>query len=266
MIDFCTVVFQEELDVLKLQARSIEQYGDNIGTIRVITNDDSIVDTAWWGKWASHVEVVHRNTFGSNWYNNGWVSQQVLKILGSAQNTNTWTVILDAKTILIKQIDVFDSQGRPQVGWIRIHPVFVDSQQIINQLFDIALKQQLGPGGVPFFINNEQARLMVQDIESRTGTDFAEWFQAQGKVTEFMLYTGYLQSKNLLSTLYNTEDAPLVRPCNICHGEVSMWDWKFDYMEQPKTTTVSVHRNAWTQLTPQQKQQYMDFLQSRGIE
>ena len=46
MIDICTVVFQEEIDVLKLQARSIELYAHDVGVIRVITNDDCVVDTA----------------------------------------------------------------------------------------------------------------------------------------------------------------------------------------------------------------------------
>lgn len=263
MIDFCTVVFQDELSILKSQARSIELYAHNVGVIRIITNDDCVVDPAWWGKWANHVEVIPRNTFGNSWCDNGWVSQQVLKILGSAQSTNTWTVILDAKTILVKPIDVFDSQGRPSVGLLEIYPVFLASQQIINQLFEIDLQRQLGPGGVPFFMHSEHTRCMIQDIESRTGTDFAEWFQAQGRVTEFMLYTGYLQSKNLIDTLYDTKQFA-VKPCNVCHSEVDAWDQKFNYMKY--ATTVSVHRNAWTQLSPQQKQQYTNFLQSRGIE
>ena len=263
MIDICTVVFQEELDVLKLQAHSIERYGYDVGVIRIILNDDCVVDPAWWGKWASHVKVIPRNTFGNNWCDNGWVSQQVLKILGSAQSTNTWTVILDAKTILVKQIDVFDTHNRPQVGVLEIYPVFFPSQQIINQLFAIDLQQQLGPGGVPFFINNAQARDMITDIESRTGIDFAEWFQSQGRVTEFMLYTGYLQSNNLIDALYNTS-ASVVNPCNVCHSEVAVWDQKFKNMKQ--ATTVSVHRNAWSQLNSTQQQQYRDFLKLRGIE
>ena len=263
MIDFCTVVFQDELDIIKSQARSIELYAHDVGVIRVITNDNCVVDPAWWGKWASHVKVIHKNTFGNNWCDNGWVSQQVLKILGSAQSTNAWTIILDAKTILAKQIDAFDSQGRPQVGVLEIYPVFFASQQIINQLFDIDLQRQLGPGGVPFFIHNEQVRLMVQDIESKTSTDFAKWFQAQGRVTEFMLYTGYLQSKNLIDTLYNTSTS-VVKPCNVCHSEVALWDQKLKSMRQ--ATTVSVHRNAWSQLNSTQQQQYTDFLKLRGIE
>jgi len=263
MIDICTVVFQEELDILKLQARSIERYGYDVGIIRVILNDDSVVDPAWWGKLANQVEIIPRSRFGSTWCDNGWVSQQALKILGSAQGSNTWSMILDAKTILVKPIDIFDSQDRPQVGLLDIYLVFEPSRQIINQLFEIDLQQQLGPGGVPFFINNEQSRLMIQDIESGTSTRFAEWFQAQGRVTEFMLYTGYLQSKNLIDKLYNIKKCT-INICNVCHSEVASWDQKFNNMKH--AATVSVHRNAWSQLNLQQQYQYIDFLKSRGIE
>jgi len=263
MIDICTVVFQEELDVLKLQARSIELYAHDVGVIRVITNDDCVVDSAWWGKLSNQVEIIPRIQFGSTWCDNGWVSQQALKILGCVVGTNAWTIVLDAKTILTTQQNVFDAQGRPQVGVLEIYPVFEPSRQIINQLFEIDLQQQLGPGGVPFFINNAKARDMTTDIEYRTGIDFAEWFQAQGRVTEFMLYSGYLQSKNLIDTLYDTKTFA-INPCNVCHSEVAVWDQKFKNMKQ--ATTVSVHRNAWSQLNSTQQQQYRDFLKLRGIE
>ena len=262
MMDFCTVVFQEEIDVLKLQARSIELYAHDVGVIRVITNDDCVVDCAWWGKLSHQVEIIPRSRFGSTWCNNGWVSQQALKILGCTISTNDWTMILDAKTILTTPQNVFDTQGRPQVGMLEIYPVFEPSRQIINQLFEIDLQQQLGPGGVPFFINNAQAGDMITDIESRTDIDFAEWFQAQGRVTEFMLYTGYLQSKNLVDSLYN-KSICVIKPCNVCHSELAVWDKKFADMKQ--ATTVSVHRNAWSRLNLTQQQQYRDFLKLRGI-
>ena len=103
---------------------------------------------------------------------------------------------------------------------------------------------------------------MITDIESRTDIDFAEWFQAQGRVTEFMLYTGYLQSKNLVDTLYN-KSICVIKPCNVCHSELAVWDKKFADMKQ--ATTVSVHRNAWSRLNLTQQQQYRDFLKLRGI-
>jgi len=262
MIDICTVVFQDELDILKIQARSIERYGYDVGVIRVITNDDCVVDPVWWGQMANQVEIIPRSRFGSTWCDNGWVSQQALKILGCAVSSNVWTMVLDAKTLLTKQIDIFDFQGRPRVGSLSIYPVFEPSRQIINQLFAIDLQQQLGPGGVPAIINNAQARALIQDVQHMTNRDFAEWFQAQGMLTEFMLYSGYLQYKNLTHSLYDT-DTSVIFPCNVCHSEVVAWNRK--YCDMKNATAVSVHRKAWSQLTDQQQQQYRDFLKSKEL-
>jgi hypothetical protein len=79
-----------------------------------------------------------------------------------------------------------------------------------------------------------------------------------------MLYTGYLQSKNLIDSRVQQKYISVVKPCNVCHSEVAVWDQKFKNMKQ--ATTVSVHRNAWSQLNSTQQQQYRDFLKLRGIE
>jgi hypothetical protein len=62
--------------------------------------------------------------------------------------------------------------------------------------------------------------------------------------------------------LYNI-DASTVAPVNICHSEVSAFDRKFNNMQN--ALTVSVHRNAWTELTAEQRQQYQHFLIDRGV-
>ena len=58
MIDIVTVVFQEELPILRLQAESIELYCQNmmLGNIVVVINDESMstadIDPAWYGNMA----------------------------------------------------------------------------------------------------------------------------------------------------------------------------------------------------------------------
>jgi hypothetical protein len=108
MIDICTVVFDAELDVLKLQARSIELYCQHIGlkNIFVMVNDSSQVDPAWYGSFADHVRIVPRDKFGCAWSDNGWVSQQVLKLLGSAISNNAWCMIVDAKTLFVRPVEL----------------------------------------------------------------------------------------------------------------------------------------------------------------
>jgi len=268
MIDICTVVFDAELDVLKLQARSIELYCQHIGlkNIFVMVNDSSQVDPAWYGSFADHVRIVPRDKFGCAWSDNGWVSQQVLKLLGSAISNNAWCMIVDAKTLFVRpvELDQVLADGRAATGSMPIYPVFDASRNITNQLFGIDLPAQLGPGGVPFFVEPSLTRDMIAEVELRTGQDFTDYFQQQGMLTEFILYSGYVWYRDCtFDRRYHPQSN--IHPANLCHSETGMFDSKFRTMCQPETLTVSIHRNAWTQLTEQQQQQYHNLLAEQGI-
>lgn len=266
MIDLITVVFEDELATLKTQAQSIAVYGRNIDTIFVVINDNSgmgsKIDRTWWGVWQERVQVMSRDAFSNTWADNGWLSQQVLKLMTATVSSNEWSMILDAKTFFVRPMLEFDSC--PAVGQLDIYPVFEPSQQIVNRLFEITLTKQLGPGGVPFIINTQEVRRMVMWIKEHTKQDFVEWFQDQGMLTEFILYSGWIQYQySDFDTVYNISKSD-IHPCNLCHSEVASFDYKFTQMQT--ADTVSIHRNAWTQLTPTQQIQYTKFLVSRGIE
>jgi hypothetical protein len=169
------------------------------------------------------------------------------------------------QTLFVKPLklsDVMDSRGRPRTGKLEIYPVFESSRIKVSKLFEVDVTTQLGPGGVPFLFNTQMTRAMIVDIEHRTDQSFPAWFQQQGTVTEFILYSGYLESKQLMDVLYNTDQVGL-RPCNLCHSEVAAFDRKF--IEMPHSSTVSIHRNAWIKLSLEQQQQYQSFLYKRGI-
>jgi len=263
MIDIVTVAFESELEVLRLQARSVELFVKDIDSIVVVVNQEEAcrIDTRWWGKHQNKVTVMHRSLFDHVWSSNGWVSQQALKLLAASQCASDWAVILDAKTIFVQSFEL--DQERPAVGQLDIYPVFEPSRKIANCLFGIDLQQQLGPGGVPFIINVQQVRDMIHWIENQTQESFAHWFQRQGQLTEFILYSAWIQYRTgSLNIIYNAETTNLF-PVNLCHSEVAQFEQKLSQM--PGATTVSIHRNAWTRLTYQQQQQYMNFLQSQGI-
>jgi hypothetical protein len=265
MIDLITIVFKDELATLKTQAKSIAVYGQNIDTIFVVVNDDSgigsEIDRTWWGIYQDRVQVMSRDAFGNAWSDNGWLSQQALKLMTATVSSNEWSMILDTKTFFVRPMLEFDRF--PAVGQIDIHQVFEPSRQIVNALFGIILTKQLGPGGVPFIINTTEARRMVTWIEERTKQDFVKWFQAQGMLTEFVLYSGWIQYQyGGFEPLYDISKSNIL-PCNLCHSEVASFDRKFTLMQS--ANTVSIHRRAWTQLTAQQQKQYTDLLHSRGI-
>jgi Family of unknown function (DUF6492) len=265
VIDLVTVVFDQELNTLRTQARSIAVYGKNIGTIFVVINDtvdlSSQIDRSWWGIWQDHVQIINRQVFGCKWSDNGWVSQQVLKLMTATISCNQWSIILDAKTFFVRSMPEFDN--RPAVGRRDIYPVFYPSRDIINRLFDIDLCEQLGPGGVPFVINTQATRTMIEWIEQHIRQDFVTWFQEQGRLTEFLLYSGWLYRQGGFDKWYIVTHSDLT-PCNLCHSEPGCFDDKFVKMQS--SHTVSIHRHAWPQLTAEQQTKYIEFLKSRGIE
>jgi hypothetical protein len=273
MLDIVTVVFREELPILKLQAQSIELYCQDIGTqaIRVIVNDDDSVadeiDPAWWGNLSGLVKIVPRSEFNCGWADNGWVSQQALKILGSALSNNTWSMIMDAKTLFVNPCrleDLFDEQ-RLCVYHLDVYDVFKRSKEIADQLFGIDLPRQIGPGGVPFFFHNETTRELIEFVETKQQQPFAEWFQSQGMLTEFILYSGYVYYRDGSFNCLYSSPMKAGSIINICHSQVGLADVLLGQMFRSNSWAISVHRNAWTQLTPDQKHLYKDLLQHRKI-
>ena len=274
MLDIVTVVFEDELPILRVQAESIDLYGQDIGIQRifVIVNDHAGVvdniDPLWWGSLSNRVQIIHRNHFGCRFVDNGWVSQQALKMLGSSLSTNQYSMILDAKTILIQSVklnQLFDNKQKLCVGIMPIVDVFQPAKKIVDQLFDIELEGVAGPAGVPFYFNNALLTSMIEYIEHMTGQNFAEWFQAQGLLTEFILYTAYV--KHHLGDLFlEYSEVQNYTVCNICHTELARYNDKFKKMSNLDNLTVSVHRRAWMQLDDQQKNNYRQFLLSRHLQ
>lgn len=271
MIDLCTVVFRDELSVLRVQAQSVDLYctGLDPRNIFVIVNDEpsrvADIDPTWWGGLADRVRVLPREVFGCDWVDNGWVSQQAQKLLAPTLSWQTWTLCLDAKTIPVRALThdlLLDAQSRARVGRCPIYPVFEASQTMCEQFWDIAMTEQLGPGGVPFMFHNETVRDMVSMAQKRLDQPWPAWFQAQGRLTEFMFYSAAVQHLyGDTCWLYAPESS--INPLNICHSEVAGFDRK--WAQRDTATTVSIHRRAWPQLTPEQQQSYRDFLIQHGI-
>lgn len=272
MFDLLTVVFRDELDILRVQAQSIDLYCQNIGiqSIFVIVNDDDIIadqiDPAWWGALSNYVTVVKRSSFNTEFVDNGWVSQQVLKILGSLLSRNKYTIVLDAKTIFVQNLNISNiitDTGLIRFGRGLVPEVFSTSQTITNNLFGVNLTHALGPTGVPFVFQTDVLYSMTTTVENLVNEPFAKWFQDQGMLTEFILYTGYLLKIHSDYDKFCTSQYHIV--VNVCHSEVGIFDIKYQEMNKDNTLTVSVHRNAWMQLTDQQKQKFVELLLDKNI-
>ena len=275
MFDIVTVVFEQEIPVLRAQAQSIALNCQDIGirNIYVVLNDlepvAAQIDPAWWGPLANSVLVIPRTAFSTTFVEHGWVSQQVLKLLAASMSYNTYSMILDAKTVFVRELDpvtVVDSTGRIQTGILPLYPVFEPAKKIVDELFGMDLQQQVGPGGVPCVVHNDTVRMMIAEITLRAKTSFPIWFQSQGVLTEFVLYSAFVQFLcGDISVLYSQQNT-IGSIVNVAHNETDSWLTKISQMNQPNALTVSVHRGAWSKLTTQQRQEYQDLLVQRGIE
>ena len=276
MIDIITVVFRDELPVLKLQAESISLHCNHmcLRNIYVVINDDTMteddIDSSWWGRYSDRVRVVHRNIWGIKYAENGWLSQQLLKLLAAQRSESTWSMILDAKTIIVQPVELdrlFDDDGKLTWSYMPVMPVFEPAKKIVSDLFQTNVTDIAGPAGVPFFFHAQTVNELIQEVETRTGQAFGQWFQDAGMVTEFVLYSGYLQYRDgSLDKSYTKDFNNRYYPCNVCHSEADTFDSKFLIMQQnPNILTVSIHRNVWKNLSDLQKIAYKNLLIASGI-
>lgn len=274
MIDIVTVVFEQELPALQVQAQSIDLFCQNLGikNIYVIVNDqDSLVqhiDPAWWGQFQTQVKIVSRDQFNVDWLENGWINQQVLKILSSSLSDNVWSMILDAKTMITNHMShnqfVIDNTHL-KLGLHPIADVFQESASIAGHVFDIVIDRVAAPSGVPFIFNNHLVRYMINEIENKVGCKFSDWFLKQGKLTEFILYTAFVKYRySDLKLVYLHQPVP--RMCaNVCHSQTSSFDQILGSVKHERSLTMGVHRDAWSRLTLQQQEAYVAYLISLGI-
>lgn len=272
MIDIVTIVFRDELPILRVQAESINLYCQDIGiqNIFVIVNDDITVaedvDPNWWGDFKDRVRIIQRGHFKCSFVENGWVSQQVLKVLGSSLSTNQFSMILDAKTILIKKatLDLILPGGKPAGGTHPVPEVFYPSAKIVGDLFGVTITNNGGSSGVPFIFNNSVIRDMLVEIKTRTGKEFSDWFQEQGMVTEYLLYVGYnLYRFGTMDQFYSLTHPYTVS--NLCRNQTGIIPNKLIEMQRPTNLTISVHRYAWKVMSLEQQNTYKNMLISHGI-
>lgn len=272
-MDILTVVFKPELPYLKMQARSLCLYAQDldIQNIFVIVNDKHSIccdiNSGWWGSLANKVTIIPRDAWGQDFESSGWVTQQALKILGTALSTQTWCMVLDAKTFLIQKIStgqLTDNQGRICMGVDPILPVFLESQNRVNKLFDINMSQVPGPSGVPHFFHVKSIQDLIQYVEHESGHAFVSWFQDQGMITEFVLHSGWIHCVHgSLNKLYSKQRN--YRVFNVCHTQASQFDSLFAETMSSDILSVGLHRNAWTQLSHDQQVCYLKFLKSKNI-
>jgi hypothetical protein len=278
LIDLITVVFQEELHLLKTQARSIELYTrtQDIRKIYVVVNDaDSVadfVDPTWYGTHQARVKIVR----GSKWnpgaaHLNGWQSQQLCKLLAASKASSAWSMCLDAKTWFIQPLDLsklFDVQQRVNSGIYPVQPVFTSGKQFLEGYYNINMPEIIGPGGVPFVFHTATVQSLVKSFGPKFG-DFLKFFKTNvsnpNVITEFYLYSSFILAREgTYKKLYNT--TRYYSCYNLAEHELDTFDSIYHAItHDDRALTASMHRKAYSMLSAKQLRRWQKFLSQSGL-
>jgi Family of unknown function (DUF6492) len=211
---FVTVVFGAELQLLHLQARSLARFLDPAAVKAII-----VIDNGWrpltkrqrsrllasYSALATRVSFVRSAEFLDHApATTGWRSQQIAKLMVSADITTPWYVILDAKNHLIRpanRADFLNNDGRAHAGThpYQKHPLTPHLETTLTYLgaSPEQIDEALGafpPTTPPFVMNSQVVRSMIADIEETSGYPFAEEFERKG-LLEFFLYSAWLSRR-----------------------------------------------------------------------
>ncbi len=257
---FVVVVFEAELDLLRLQAASLARYVDPAIAAEIIILDQSrppisarvqrrLLDA--YDQLADRVRFV---TSSSD--SDGWVTQQVLKLTIAEQITTSHYVVLDAKTHAIGPVDAetfFAEDGRAHQRWYRYagHPM---EPRVLRTaawlgLPDTVVDQDLPATTTPFTFVTQEVRDLLSATESREQSTFAEVFEAAGLI-EFPLYSLWLLSQGRLDDLYDRVPVhcPTVWPS--LRSAAAVRDVLASADADPPAPFLAVHRTALARMSP----------------
>lgn len=275
MLDFLTVVFDAELDLLKTQAKSFHLYApDSVNTIWVVVNDDDSVakkiDTAWWGGFSPRVKIITRNHLNVPNYGSGWDSQQLCKLVAASKSQQIYCLVFDAKTWLVRELvpsDLFDGNGI-NIELQQIQPAFQGGWDFLVKEFGLTdPKQQLGPAGVPYVFRTDYVRELFAWVKNKYSQPFIQWYIKYSMyptlITEFLTYSAWVYKSE--GRYHSVSGNQPWQPVNIGRGEGAIFNEKFAEMNLPSTLTVSIHRDAYSELSNEQKMQWTTFLKEKRL-
>ncbi len=203
-----TVVFETEVALLRLQARSLDLFfaADDVESITVIDNSANGLSartraglTVAYGRHAAKVTFLRPGELARVPPASGWLVQQVLKLAVADQLTTSHYLVLDAKDHFIRAATVADFVAEDGLARIpaysyATHPLRPQLENVLGYLgIDPApYRERFSATVTPFTLETAEVRTMMTAIAARhPAGDFAAEFVEHG-LLEFFLYAGWL--------------------------------------------------------------------------
>jgi hypothetical protein len=276
---FVTIVFDQEIPLLKIQARSFERFvPDNlVKDIYIIYNSPGELPKAHqadirtgYGRHGSKITFWTADEICAMPMGSGWDRQQILKLAVANRVRTEHYTVLDAKSHLAAPLTVDflqTSEGKQcancadytnhalRYALTRAFKYFkIDIEPYISKSLDTI---------TPFTFYTKLVSSMMQDLAEKENTPFSAVFLKNG-FAEFTLYSAWLNSNGYdLDDLYHFHQ---IFPALIWDDTTS-----FEYVEkmireiEEKTPFISVHRRAYGSFDEATVERLATFWVERGL-
>jgi hypothetical protein len=280
MYTFVTVVFEDELDLMLLQARSMQIYGarDIIEKIWVIDNSRRGLPSTWltrllheYGDFASRVQIIRSRDLASIPRAKGWTTQQILKLAVSKHILTDRYVLLDCKNHLVHPLtrtylEAKDGKPRTHLHSYSGHPLRKHLERVLAY-YRIPAEEHVtnfSATATPFVMYTAIVREMIKALSAVEGVRFEKAF-ANLRLTEFFSYASYIiKEKGGMALLYDLHQQPC--PC--------IWEHSADRFgcetaiaksTALQTPFFAVHRLALSKLSADAFMPVASFWSERGL-
>ena len=225
-VDFVTVVFQRDLNLLKLQARSIALYVPKnlIKSIIIICRDEQSPDiirnniVSEYKDLQNKVTVYNNSQFineKTNEIDNGWFIQQIIKLRAYKVCTSKYHIVLDAKNHFISPIDEsFFFKNEKPLQVLENCKTYNMRNYIINSL-NVFENYKNSTSSVLYYTeeNAPYFQTLLTPVIFKTEICkeidsimiLEEFINSQVHCAEFALYAAYLKFKNIEDEYIRTD-------------------------------------------------------------
>ena len=284
-LTIATVVYEPELHLLALQARSIARHvrATDIAEIIVIAHGadnqglaarfrDIVVPH--YGALRDRVRCIAAESLVRGLpEGRGWFTQQILKLRVAAVIATPDYLLLDAKNHVVTPAsrDSFMAPDGRARNWLThyrhdFQARFAGAARRFG-LDPAAFVDAFPPTITPLVVNRAAALAMIAEVEHREGEPFEAFFLRHADAhSEFLLYHAWLASRP-----GGLDDAFVFGPQRVvtCFPDKVRDDNTFDSIlwqaDRPDTLCFGVHRAAVETMTPAQRSRLAAYLHRRGL-
>lgn len=212
-ITLVTVVFDAELDLLELQARSLALYLEPASVHEIIIVNNGVrplsattrrrLRHAYGPLW-NVVRIVATTDLVDSRRGRGWRSQQAAKLAVARQITTDHYVVMDAKNHLTAATGIAsfvapDGRAHGALHTYQDHPLRPSLERTLAYLGASSGQVReaitsFPPTATPFVFTTALVRSLLDDVERRSGAPFGEAFERE-ELLEFFLYSGWVMTR-----------------------------------------------------------------------